>query len=290
MKSLISLLLMLMMLFAAAQAETLLIDGYADAPDEAALTDHLAEALSAALSETVTARHEADVTAAVNAFLAEKGDAALVCVPDAYIVSLQGYTSEDLRDALLPVTRVAQSASVMMLSRAAMDAVGEPTAEGLAAWTEEHEYELFLARLIDAGHNDYLSLTATGELYVDQNLYMDWAEAAQAAEDGAADLTVLSAAMQPEEIAGIYTPVYTTELPGLWQGLFVRTGREDLAERLNAALPGICGTDAYRALLAAGHYEDVPCPEQKVFAEEVRQLVADYVRYLTNEGLFFYEE
>ena len=104
------------------------------------------------------------------------------------------------------------------------------------------------------------------------------------------DAVRLSAAMQPEEIAGIYTPVYTTELPGLWQGLFVRTGREDLAERLNAALPGICGTDAYRALLAAGHYEDVPCPEQKVFAEEVRQLVADYVRYLTNEGLFFYEE
>ena len=292
MKKLLVALLILVLSLPAALADVTLMDGFADCPAEAAMTDYLAERLTQALQTPVAAVHQAGGAAAVNAFLAlPAGEAFLITNPDTMVEALTQYdTDQDMRTALLPVTCVAASGSSFYASPAAAQALPEATLEALTAYTEEHPYELFIARMVTVDANDYLLLEATGDMYVDQNTYMDYAEAAQAAQDGAPDLIVFSDAMCPAA-AEAYTRLFPADLPGIWQGVFVHAaGADDLADRLAAALKDVCAQEDWLALLAAGCYADAPCPDRADFEAAVKDQFAAYVRYLTSEGLFFYEQ
>ncbi len=286
------LLLILILTMSSALADVTLVDPYADCPAEAAMSDYLAGRLEAALSQKVEVKRFPDIAEAVNVFLAlpDPEEALLVCCQDAMILSLQGYTDQDLRAALRPLTQVAASDSDFYAAPAVLEALAEITPETLLAYTEENPYELFIARLIDASHNDYLVLEATKDLYVDQNLYMDYAEALQEAENGAPDIAVFSAAMLPKEAEG-YQRLFSANLPGIWQSVFAQAGASDaFSLAVRQALIDACAEPAWQELLAQGGYNGAPCPEEAEFARQVKDLFADYVRYLTNEGLFFYEQ
>ena len=290
MKRTVLLLILSILLVQAAAAETVIVDPYASFPAEAALTDHLARALSEKLGTAFTARHEAETAEAVNVFLSLP-DALLLTNPQALILSLQGYTDEDLRTAVQPVYRVAASGSAFFAAPAVAALLPDPTYDALVQYTEGHPYELFLARTIDASHNDYLGLEATQDLYVDQNLYMDYAEAAAEAQAGAPDLMVMSLAMLPEEVAQNYSLLFPSELPGIWQGVFAKTaGAADWTAKLSAPLGEITASPEWQTLLTAGGYEPASGADAQQFTQEFAQMTEDYIRYLTIEGLFFYEQ
>ena len=97
-----------LLLVSAASADPVLVDGFADHPAEAAMSEYLASRLSDRLGADVTVRHEADEAAAANAFLAlPEDEAILLAGPDAMIFSLQGYVDLDLRTELEPVAETA---------------------------------------------------------------------------------------------------------------------------------------------------------------------------------------
>ena len=290
MKRTVLLLILSILLVQAAAAETVIVDPYASFPAEAALTDHLAQALTEKLGTAFTARHEAETAEAVNTFLSLP-DALLLTNPQALILSLQGYTDEDLRTAVQPVYRVAASGSAFFAAPAVAALLPDATYDALVQYTEGHPYELFLARTIDASHNDYLGLEATQDLYVDQNLYMDYAEAAAEAQAGAPDLMVMSLAMLPEEVVQNYSLLLPSELPGIWQGIFAKTaGAADWTAKLSAPLGEITASPEWQTLLAAGGYEAASGADAQQFTQEFAQMTEDYIRYLTIEGLFFYEQ
>ena len=227
-----------------------------------------------------------DTLTTVNQFLAAENGAVYIGNPHAMILSLQGYTDADLRTEIAPVVRIASAPATLYATEGALALCAEKSEEALMAFTENQPFELFIARLVDASPEDYLTLESTALLYVDQNLYMDYEEAAQAAIDGAADLYVFGAQM-PAELKELVTPLYQTALDGPFLGAFMHTGAD--STRLEAALLTALSQTAVQEMLASEGYASDSWQNSADFAEAVKTLFADYIQYLTNEGLFFYE-
>lgn len=230
----------------------------------------------------------ATVLEAVNAFLAaDKDSAVYIGDPHGMILSLQGYTDADLRTAVQPVSRIASCDAVLYGTQGAMALCEEMTEEGLTAYSESNPFELYIARLIDASPVDYLTMEASAMFYVDQSLYMDYAEMAQSIQDGTPDLCVFGAEI-PAELKELLIPLYKTGLNGPFLGAFMHTGASGAAE-LEAALMALLAQEAAQALLEAAGYTPGTQLDSVAFTQEVQALFQDYIQYLTNEGLFFYE-
>lgn len=225
---------------------------------------------------------------AINAFFAaEKNGAVYIGDPAVMILSLQGYTDADLRSAVTPVAKIAASPATMYATEAVLALCADATPEGIQAYTENAPFELFIARLIDASPVDYLTLEASSMWYVDQSLYMDWAEMAQAIQAGAVDLCVFGADV-PDELEGLLTPVYDTGLEGPFLGAFVQTDAAN-AQAVEAALLALLEKAEVQTLIQEAGYTPGTQKDSAAFAEEVKALFQSYIQYLTNEGLFFYE-
>ena len=176
---------------------------------------------------------------------------------------------------------------MMYAAPAVLELCADVTAEGLQVYTENAPFELFIARLIDASPVDYLTLEASAMLYVDQSLYMDWAEMAQAIQDGAVDLCVFGAEM-PAELNGLLAPLYDTGMEGPFLGAFVHAGAANAAAVEAAVLALTEQTEVQNLLQSAGYMPGTQ-KDAAAFEEEVKALFQSYIQYLTNEGLFFYE-
>ncbi len=229
---------------------------------------------------------DGDTLTIVNQFLAADDSAVYIGNPHAMILSLQGYTDADLRTEIAPVVRLASAPATLYATEGALTLCAETSEEDLMVFTENQPFELFIARLVDASPEDYLTLESTALLYVDQNLYMDYEEAAQAAIDGAADLYVFGAEV-PDELQALLTPLYQTVLDGPFLGAFVHTGAD--SAQLEAALLAALSQPATQEMLTDKGYASASWQNSADFAETVKTLFADYIQYLTNEGLFFYE-
>ena len=246
------------------------------------ISQRLAESLNGTVCAAPTALE------AMNSFLAaDKDSAVFVGDPGPMILSLQGYTDADLRTAVQPAAKIAASPAVMYASPAVLDVCPDATYESLMAYSEAAPFELFIARLIDASPVDYLTLEASAMMYVDQDLYMDWAEMAQCIQDGAVDLCVFGAEI-PAEIDGMLTPLYDTGLEGPFLGAFVQTDSVMVADAEAALLALAADADVQELLQSAGYMPGTH-KDSAAFAEEVNELFRSYIQYLTNEGLFFYE-
>lgn len=282
MKKLLMLSFVLMLLCLPALAETkVFCTGEAGDP-----AYEISQRLAAELEGSVVAAPTA--LEAMNAFLAaDKDSAVYIGDPAAMILSLQGYTDADLRTAVAPVAKIASSPATMYATPAVLTLCTDATPEGIQAYTENAPFELFIARLIDASPVDYLTLEASAMFYVDQSLYMDWAEMAQAVQDGAIDLCVFGADM-PAELEGLLTPVYDTGLEGPFLGAFVQTDAANAAT-VEAALLALAEQAEVQTLLQEAGYTPGTQLDSAAFAEEVEELFQRYIQYLTNEGLFFYE-
>ena len=205
---------------------------------------------------------------AVNAFMAAgKEEAVFVGDPGVMILSLQGYTDADLRTAFQPVAKVASSQAMMYATQTVLELCPDATYDQLVVSCEAVPFELFIARLIDASPVDYLTLEASAMMYVDQDLYMDWAEMAQCIQDGAADLCVFGAQM-PAELAGLLTPIYDTGMEGPFLGAFVQTDAAIAAEVETAVLTLTNRSDMQAKLQAAGYIPDTQL-NGDAFATEV---------------------
>lgn len=278
MKKLLLLTLALMLFCLPALAETAVYC----AEDDASVSQLLADKLGGAVVTAPTALE------AMNAFLAaDKDNAIFIGDPSVMILSLQGYTDADLRTAVVPVAKIAASKSTLYATQGVMDLCADVTAEGLMAFTENAPFELFIARLIDASPVDYLTLESSALLYVDQSLYMDWAEMAQAAQDSTPDLCVFGAET-PAELEGLLTPLYDLDLEGPFLGAFMHEGASGAAAAEEALL-ALAADETVQALLTSAGYTPASSKDSAAFAEEVKALFQDYIQYLTNEGLFFYE-
>lgn len=282
MKKLLTLILALMLFCLPAMAETqVFCTGEAGDPAYE-ISQLLAKELEGSVMAASTALE------AVNAFLAaDKDSAVFIGDPAVMIISLQGYSDADLRTAVAPVAKIAASSAMMYAAPSVLSLCADLTPEGIQAYTENAPFELFIARLIDASPVDYLTLEASALFYVDQSLYMDWAEMAQAVQDGAIDLCVFGADM-PAELEGLLTPVYDTDLEGPFLGAFVQTDAAN-APTVETALLTLVEQEYVQTLLQqAGYTPDTQLNSEK-FTTEVKELFQRYIQYLTNEGLFFYE-
>lgn len=246
------------------------------------------------ISQRLAAKMEGSVVSAptaleaMNLFLAADPDAAVfVGDSSAMILSLQGYTDADLRTAVAPAAKAASSPAMLYASQGALALCPDADADSLTAYTEEAPFEMFIARLIDASPVDFLTLEATALMYVDQNLYMDWAEMAQSVQDGAADLCVFGAQV-PAELEGLLTPLYDTGLEGPFLGAFVQTG-SGLAADAEAAMLALAAQEDVQTLLQSAGYTPGTQLDSEAFTAQVKELFQRYIQYLTNEGLFFYE-
>lgn len=246
----------------------------------------ISQRLAAEMNGTVTAAP--NTLEAMNAFLAaDKDGAVFIGDPSAMILSLQGYTDADLRTAVTPVAKIAASPAMMYASQAVLDICPDADHDSLVAYCENAPFEIFIARLIDASPVDYLTLTASAMMYVDQDLYMDWAEMAQYVQDGAVDLCVFGAAV-PAELNGLLIPIYDTGLEGPFLGAFVQTDSA-IAADAEAGLLALAAQDDVQLLLQGAGYTPGTHENSAAFTEEVKDLFQRYIQYLTNEGLFFYE-
>ncbi len=282
MKKLLALSLALMLICLPALAETQIFCAGKAGDPAYEISQHLATELEGSVVAAPSALE------AMNLFLAaDKDSAVYIGDPSVMILSLQGYTDADLRTAVAPVAKIAASPATMYATEAVLALCADATSEGFQAYTENAPFELFIARLIDASPVDYLTLEASALFYVDQSLYMDWAEMAQAVQNGAVDLCVFGADM-PAELAGLLTPVYDTGMEGPFLGAFVQTGAANAAAVENALL-ALTEQEEVQNLLQKAGYTPGTQLDSTAFAEEVKELFQRYIQYLTNEGLFFYE-
>lgn len=282
MKKLLPVCLVLLMLAlpALAEPQVFCAGNPGEAPYE--MAQRLAEQMEGELVAAPTALE------AINQFLAADGEEAVyVGDPMGMILSLQGYTDQDLRTAITPAARLASAPATVYAAPAVVSQCPDTTEQGLLAYTEYAPFELFIARLIDASPEDYLTLEATALFYMDQNLYMDYAEMAQAAQEGALDVCVFGAFV-PEEVKNVMTPLYMTELEGPFLGVFVQKNAAILQQAESAAL-ALAGQEETQALLQQLGYGPDTFLDAAAFADQVQALFQRYIQYLTNEGLFFYE-
>ena len=218
------------------------------------------------------------------------------------IAGLQGYTTADLRDAMVPVCRVAVSPLYLVMDRSTAEGYGISDLETLQQYIPEHEYELVFARHLGA---DPVDLAVT-QLSNETEVMTDWFSADKIPEallDGDADAAVFTGRELAELdgdwlilcCLGAERSLEYPDIPcaaeagwtpaeGEWVALFIsaEASEEQIGETAQAALT------VEQADLPAG-YELRPL-EGEALQEEVVNLFQEYKKYMTAEGLFFYEE
>lgn len=292
MKKIAVLLVTVLLLPVFASAENWFIaDEWAADDPRAELTDKLCELLGAYTGESFIAVHAGDPAEAADfATVGSGGAYLLLSGPDAFIRSLQGYTAQDLRTAVRPVFKLLSQRNVLYMTSAAADLTGEPTAERLAAVCDEDPGVICIARLPDAGTADYLTLTGTWDFFVDQEYCMSWEEAAEAAADGAALAVIFPEGSVPETVTGSMTFAFVSDVPDTVTGLFAAGSVSDESlDALTAALNDVCGNEEWIALAESLSFSAAQSAESAAYAQEHAETVDDLIRYLSQEGLYFYE-
>lgn len=299
MKRILACLLVSLFLCSAALAESPLEAPYAPGSAEAAVAAAAAGALGTELHLT----DGADLPKAADVMLQAPGN--LLCADQALLISgLQGYTSQDLRTAMRPVCRIADSPLYLVADRRTAADIGVTDAESLLSWIGEHEYETYFARHIDADVIDR-AVTRLSESLAVLTDYWPEDEIPGALESGKALATVVSDVQMAEgdpallplcSLGGSRTGAYP-DLPcaaelglpvcdGIEIWLFVSSETDDAA----------VGRAASACLdMDPGSVDEVPgfafAPLAGEEADEkIRGIIADYIGYMTSEGLFFYEE
>ena len=270
-------------------AEPVLIDPFADQP-AAAMTELLAARLSEMLGRDVPVLHENDETEAVKTFFAQPdGDALLLLTPNALVYSLQGLMPQDLRTEVVPVSGIARSGSLFYVSPETASLIPDLTMDSLASYTEEKPYEIALLRTMDAGYDDSLSIQATGDFYLDEEFYSDYAEMEQALQDGQSGIAVFSSAELPAELQS-FVPACDTGIPGVWIGIFVSAeSPEGFRDEISACIRAVCESSEWIQYVNELGYTASPCSDPEAFRQLVEDETAMLISYLTTEGLFFYE-
>ena len=296
--SLVLCLLLCLLFPAAALGEAAVVHPFPEGSAEALLASMAAEQPGLPLQSA----GPDDPAAAVNRMLADP-ESVLCDTQQALILSLQGYTDKDLREDLTPVCRLAVSPLYLVMDSAAAADFGVNDAASLLAYVREHEYELNLARRIDADPVDRAAVSLTDQLPLLTDIFTP-EEVPEALKTGAAAAAVvtgadLAASLKEENLLVLFTlgDTRTEAFPDLpcapELGLDPVRPAELCLFLSSAASEDLVGKLA-GITLPAGEtlplgYEPAPLSGE-AFAAEIADLFADYKKYMTAEGLFFYEE
>ena len=299
MKKVLAILFIFLFICSAALAEGRLEAPYMPDTPEAAV----AAAAAAALNMELHLTEDADIVQAADAMLQAPGT--LLCADQSLLIaSLQGYTSQDLRVAMQPVCRIAASQLFLVVHAQTAASLGISDAESLLSYIQEHEYETFLARHIDADEIDRAAVRLAESLAMFMEGYPE-DEIVSALESGEVLAALISGEEAAEGIPGIL-PVCslgderTEEFPDLpcaaelglpvceGRTLYLFTSSDTEDDTVQAASACLKNPDLSSLNGAAGFsFKPLAGEELK---ETIRGLIADYIGYMTSEGLFFYEE
>ena len=299
MKRILACLLIFLLTCSSALAGSLLEAPYAPDTAGAAVAAAAAEALGAELHLT----DGADLPKAADVMLQTPGN--LLCADQSLIISgLQGYTSQDLRTAMRPVCRIAESPLYLVVDRLTAADIGVSDIGSLLAWIGEHEYEAYFARHLDADVIDR-AVTRLSESVAVLTDYYATDEIPSALAEGKALAAVVSEAQlgsaDPSllplcSLGGSRTGAFP-DLPcaaelglpvcdGIEIWLFASSETDDSAVEQAAS---VClGMDPGSVDAVPG-FAFAPLAGEKA-NEKIREVIADYIGYMTSEGLFFYEE
>lgn len=299
MKRFLAFLLLSLFLCASALAASSLEAPYPPDSPGAAVAAAAAEALGLSLHLT----DGADLPKAADVMLQSPG--ALLCADQSLIISgLQGYTSRDLRTAMRPVCRIAVSPLYLAVNARAAADLGITDAASLLSYLADHEYEAYFARHIDADVPDRAVTKLSEAVPVFTEGYPE-DEIPSALESGEVLAAVLSetqlAAADPSLLPvcslGAERTAAFPDLPcaaeldlplcdgiGVW--LFASSDTEDAAV---ARAASACLEMDPAAVDAVPGFAFAPLAGEEA-EKEIRDLIADYIGYMTSEGLFFYEQ
>ena len=223
------------------------------------------------------------------------------------IRSLQGYTDKDLRDTMTPVLLCAQDDVWVVMQAEAAASLGIADLAQLRAWIEANEYAAIMMRPLDADVYDRAVCRLMDAFCLDQELFFDTDDMVAAMDastpyvllTGSASALALSAegytvlgclsaergAAFPELLCAAEADMPVCDGEQLL--LMVKKGTKTTAI-LSAAKTAMADA-RWTEALAAAHLQSASV-EGDALTAQVKAQFADYVDYMTAEGLFFYEE
>ena len=306
-KLLPALALILLLICSAALGEGTLAAPFPGDSPEAILAARIGEVLNMTYTpETPDASMNSEVrAAAANRMLADAG--VILCdTPAALMAGLQGYTTDDLRTAMVPVCKVARIPLYLVMSRSAADEKGIADGEGLMRYLAENEYDdtLLFARHVEADPSDRAMVFLAEQLPVLTEVFWP-AEIPEALAGGDAAAAVITEAeraeMDPESILVLFTlgderSPFQPDVPCLTEsglpacpesGLYLLASVQADADTLRTLAETVAAADMSAACEAA---DMVFRPlTGDALQDEIRGIFADYKDYMTAEGLYFYE-
>ena len=301
MKRFLAFLLLFLFLFlcAAALAASPLEAPYTSGSPGASIAAAVAEALGLELHLT----DGADLPKAADVMLQSPG--ALLCADQSLIISgLQGYTSQDLRSAMRPVCRIAVSPLYLVVNKQAAADLGITDAQSLLSYISEHEYEAYFARHIDADVSDRAVTKLSESVPVFTEGYPEdeipsalesgevlAAVVSEAQLDGADSSLLPLCSLSAERTAAFPDLPCAAELDippcdgiGIWLFASSDTDNTTITQAASACL----GMDPASVNTVPG-FAFAPLAGEEA-DKEIRDIIADYIGYMTSEGLFFYEQ
>ena len=268
-----------------------------DAP-EALLAGEAAALLSLEQAEAP----EEDSAAAVNLMLGQP-DTLLCDTQSAMLLSLQGYTAEDLRTAMTPVCQIASCPLYFVVGSFCASTLGIDSMEGFLDYINAHEYELLMGRYTDASVEDCAAADLSDALplltdyyFLDEIIAALEEDELQAAVLTGTDLTAYADtnAFLPLMSLGSERTKEHPELPCaaeldlpvcIAKNVYLLASAKMPEEAVNSLTQRFL--EGCSSLTIPQSYEAVPLTGEAL-QEQVKQEFAKFKRYMTAEGLFFY--
>ncbi len=293
MKKIMLLALALCLLPLAGVAETTLYFG-----EEDGTANVLADVLSELTGWPSDAAEEA--TAVLDRAVSDPDCVALVS-QQALLEGLQGYTDCEVRTDLQLLLPLGEEELFLVTSRETADSLGLTDLPSLQAYLTDHPFELTVMRSFEAGAADYAAVQVFNALDLDSDTFGDLQDCAESLADGdyllVANLACI--AQMGDGYAVVLGPL-TEERSAFYP---------ELPSAAECGLP-VCSGNVWALYIAAGEDPEplrtllLPAVADEAFAEvladanllpvapdgfPLAELLTDYVGYMTEEGLFFYD-
>ena len=290
-----------------AGAETAFAAPFPAGSAEAALAARIAETLGLDfIPADETANISESRAEAANRMLAEPGT--ILCDTQAALMAgLQGYTNEDLRTAMVPICRIARCPLYLVMDSGAAAEKGITDGESFRSYLAGNEYDdgLLLARHVEADPSDRAAVMLTNELPLLTDVFWpnDIPDTLKAGDAALAVYTEAELnAAAPENLLVLFalgsarTETHP-EVPAITESgltacpepaLYLMTKTGAAQDLLDDTAQRISGATLSPDCLSAGFVFD-PL-SGNALNEEIAAIFADYVDYMTAEGLYFYEQ
>ena len=300
--------LLILCLLSAACAETALVAPFPAGSAEAVLTARIAEILNVSYRPAdENASTGSDGRAETANRMLDEPETILCDTQAALMAALQGYTKEDLRTAMTPVCRIARCPLYLVIDAGTAGEKEITDGSSFLTYLTENEYDdsLLLARHVEADPTDRAVTFLSNELPLLTDVFWP-SDIPDTLRSGEAALAVYTeaelSAAAPETLVVLFTlsgerTRIRPDVPAITEAgldacpepalyLMAKSGEEQ--ELLEKTARTISGADLSADCISAGYIFDPLSGDALI--EEISGIFADYVDYMTAEGLYFYEQ